>query len=69
LSSFKKRRTAEEIRKAEEARLQAKFIDLQLGQTDRRSSLFDDTTSLGSVIISIIILLPFIIHTIKKKGN
>ncbi|KAI8887509.1 hypothetical protein K501DRAFT_321374 [Backusella circina FSU 941] len=42
-----KRRTAEEIRKAEEARLQAKFIDLQLGQGDRRSSLLDDTASLG----------------------
>ncbi|KAF1800120.1 ATP-dependent RNA helicase HAS1 [Mucor lusitanicus] len=42
-----KRRAAEEIRRAEEARLQSKFIDLQLDQ-NRRSSLLDDTnTSLG----------------------
>ncbi|KAI9484235.1 MAG: hypothetical protein EXX96DRAFT_561455 [Benjaminiella poitrasii] len=42
-----KRRGAEEIKRAEEARLQSKFIDLQLDQ-QRRSSLFlDDNISLG----------------------
>ncbi|KAI7902458.1 P-loop containing nucleoside triphosphate hydrolase protein [Cokeromyces recurvatus] len=42
-----KRRGAEEIRRAEEARLQTKFIDLQLDQ-QRRSSLFlDESISLG----------------------
>lgn len=40
-----KRKGAEEIRRAEEARLQSKFIDLQLEQ-NRRSSLLDDA-SLG----------------------
>ncbi|KAI8069856.1 uncharacterized protein B0P05DRAFT_573479 [Gilbertella persicaria] len=40
-----KRRGAEELRRAEEARLHSKFIDLQLDQ-NRRSSLLDDT-SLG----------------------
>ncbi|KAG0745216.1 hypothetical protein G6F35_013092 [Rhizopus arrhizus] len=41
-----KRRGAEEMRKAEEARLQSKFIDLQLDQSRRSSSVIDDT-SLG----------------------
>ncbi|OBZ91291.1 hypothetical protein A0J61_00686 [Choanephora cucurbitarum] len=40
-----KRRAAEEIRRAEEARLQSKFIDLQLDQ-HRQSSVLDDS-SLG----------------------
>ncbi|KAI8345356.1 hypothetical protein BD560DRAFT_411611 [Blakeslea trispora] len=40
-----KRRGAEEIRRAEEARLQSKFIDLQLDQ-HRQSSVLDDS-SLG----------------------
>lgn len=34
------------MRKAEEARLQSKFIDLQLDQSRRSSSVIDDT-SLG----------------------
>ncbi|KAI9281866.1 ATP-dependent RNA helicase HAS1 [Sporodiniella umbellata] len=41
-----KKRGAEELRRAEEARLQSKFIDLQLDQSRRSSSALDDT-SLG----------------------
>ncbi|CAO3664511.1 unnamed protein product [Rhizopus stolonifer] len=41
-----KKRGAEELRRAEEARLQSKFIDLQLDQSRRSSSVLDDT-SLG----------------------
>ncbi|KAI8639781.1 ATP-dependent RNA helicase HAS1 [Parasitella parasitica] len=42
-----KRRAAEEIRRAEEARLQSKFIDLQLDQSRRSSTLDDTNTTLG----------------------
>ncbi|RCH79457.1 hypothetical protein CU097_002142, partial [Rhizopus azygosporus] len=43
-----KRRGAEELRRAEEARLQSKFIDLQLDQSRRASSVIDDA-SLGGI--------------------
>ncbi|PHZ07854.1 uncharacterized protein RHIMIDRAFT_271111 [Rhizopus microsporus ATCC 52813] len=43
-----KRRGAEELRRAEEARLQSKFIDLQLDQNRRASSVIDDA-SLGGI--------------------
>jgi hypothetical protein len=53
------------LRRAEEARLQCKYIDLQLEQNSR-SSLFDDA-SLGNNNIMLAVFFPIINHSEKKN--